>query len=79
MENSYRFFENRECHYFPCHKELEDFNCLFCYCPMYRMEHCPGNPHYMEVRGKTIKACTECTFPHKPENYDVIMQILREV
>ncbi|MGN1180093.1 MAG: cysteine-rich small domain-containing protein, partial [Suilimivivens sp.] len=30
MENSHRFFENRECKYFPCHKGLEDFNCLFC-------------------------------------------------
>lgn len=35
MENSHRFFENRECKYFPCHKGLEDFNCLFCYCPLY--------------------------------------------
>ena len=26
MEISHRFFENRECKYFPCHKGLEDFN-----------------------------------------------------
>ncbi|MFW5671451.1 MAG: cysteine-rich small domain-containing protein, partial [Acetivibrio ethanolgignens] len=35
MENSYRFFENRECKYFPCHKGLKELNCLFCYCPLY--------------------------------------------
>lgn len=78
MENSYRFFENRDCQYFPCHHGLEAFNCLFCYCPMYRLEKCPGNPQYLEVRGKIIKACTDCTFPHRPENYDKIMKVLRE-
>ncbi|MCI7789183.1 MAG: hypothetical protein MR531_00125 [Lachnospiraceae bacterium] len=24
-----------------------------------------------------MKACTDCTFPHRPENYDKIMQILK--
>ena len=78
MENSYRFFENRDCKYFPCHKGLTEFNCLFCYCPMYRMEHCPGNPRYFEKNGRRIKDCSGCTFPHDPEHYDTIMQILRE-
>ncbi len=77
MENSYRFFENRACKYFPCHKGLSDFNCLFCYCPLYNREHCPGKPSYMEKNGRTIKACTDCTFPHQPENYDIIMQFLK--
>ena len=78
MENSYRFFENKDCKYFPCHKGLTDFNCLFCYCPMYRLEHCPGNPRYFEKNGRQIKDCSDCTFPHDPEHYDTIMQILRE-
>ena len=77
-ENSYRFFENKDCKYFPCHKGLADFNCLFCYCPMYRLEHCPGNPRYFEKNGRRIKDCSGCTFPHDPEHYDTIMQILRE-
>lgn len=76
MKNSSRFFENRECEYFPCHEGLEDFNCLFCYCPLNYMEHCPGNPTYIGVNGKSIKDCSNCTFPHKPENYDVIMKLL---
>ena len=76
MENSSRFFENRQCEYFPCHQELEHFNCLFCYCPMYHRKKCPGNPYYIEKEGTRIKVCTNCTFPHQPENYDKIMEVL---
>lgn len=78
-ENSYRFFENKKCKFFPCHKGLRDFNCLFCYCPLYSMEKCPGTPEYIEVDGRTVKACTNCTFPHQPESYDAIIQILEKV
>ena len=52
MENSERFFENKDCKYYPCHDGLEHINCLFCYCPMYRLEHCPGTPEYFEKDGK---------------------------
>ena len=78
MKNSYRFFENKECQYFPCHKGITDFNCLFCYCPLYRLEHCPGKPQYLEKDGVAIKVCTDCTFPHKPENYDTIIGLLKK-
>ena len=78
MEQSYRFFENQECKYFPCHKGLEEFNCLFCYCPMYPIKDCPGTPQFVEKKGKNIKVCTNCTFPHQPENYDRIVKILKE-
>ena len=77
MENSYRFFENKQCKYFPCHQELENFNCLFCYCPLYTREDCPGKPEFIEKDGSTIKVCTNCTFPHQPENYDIIMELLK--
>ena len=77
MEISHRFFENRECKYFPCHKGLEDFNCLFCYCPLYHQKNCPGNPKFLEKEGSTVKVCTNCTYPHQPENYDKIVQILK--
>ena len=76
MEDSYKFFQNNKCKYFPCHKGLTDFNCLFCYCPMYSMPNCPGSKTYIEKNGKKIKVCTDCTFPHRPENYDKIIQIL---
>lgn len=77
MENSYRFFENRACQYFPCHKGLADFNCLFCYCPLYREESCPGTPAYLEKEDGRIKVCSGCAFPHRPENYDKLMDLLR--
>lgn len=76
MENSYRFFENKECQYYPCHKGMDHQNCLFCYCPLYSMEHCPGEYKYIESNGKMIKECSGCTFPHKAENYDVIIEFL---
>lgn len=78
MENSYRFFENRACKYFPCHKGQKDFNCLFCYCPMYRFEDCLGKPEYKEKNGKKIKICTNCNFPHQPEHYEQVVQFLKE-
>lgn len=77
MENSYRFFENKECKYFPCHKGLADFNCLFCYCPLYSREDCPGSSGYLERGGQKLKDCTGCAFPHRPENYDKVIQVLK--
>ena len=76
MENSYRYFENRECEYYPCHKKMENLNCLFCYCPFYSMEHCPGVYQYIESHGKQIKECSYCNFPHQEENYDKIIKFL---
>ena len=78
MNNSYRFFENKECEYFPCHKGLDAFNCLFCYCPMYLREDCPGTPKYLEKNGKKIKDCTNCTFPHHPQNYEKIIEFFKK-
>lgn len=76
MKNSSRYFENKECEYYPCHQGLEDFNCLFCYCPLHKLAHCPGTPEYIELSGKVIKDCSNCTFPHEPKNYDIIMKFL---
>lgn len=77
MENSERFFENKSCQYYPCHKGIEELNCLFCYCPLYPMDNCPGSKTYKEKNGKMLKVCTDCTFPHKPENYDKVIAILK--
>ena len=77
MNNSSRFFANKECQYFPCHKGAGELNCLFCYCPLYLREKCPGNPSYIERNEKKIKDCTNCTFPHKPENYDAVIRLLK--
>ena len=39
MSKHYAFFQNRDCEYFPCHRGVDeaDFNCLFCYCPLYAL------------------------------------------
>ena len=78
MENSHKYFENRECRYYPCHEGTEHINCLFCYCPMYHLENCPGKPQYKERDGRCIKICTGCTFPHEAENYDTIIELLKK-
>ena len=78
MEKSYwegkhfSYFSNKECEYFPCHKgaDPENFNCLFCYCPLYALgENCGGNFRFTE---NGIKDCTECQVPHKRQNYGYI-------
>ena len=76
MENSYKYFENRQCEYYPCHKGLEEVNCLFCYCPMYESKDCLGNPVYMMQDGKQVKDCSKCAYPHRAENYDAIIKFL---
>lgn len=71
----YSFVQNAACEYFPCHKtnDPQRFNCLFCYCPLYRMENCGGNPRYLS---NGIKDCSNCTVPHF--HYDRILEKLRE-
>ena len=78
MKQSYRYFENDSCEYYPCHKGLSQLNCLFCYCPMYFLDTCLGNPMYMEMDGQKIKDCCQCDFPHNPEHYDQIMDYLKK-
>lgn len=69
-----RFFQNRDCPYFPCHKTADPdlFNCHFCYCPLYCLDdQCGGTFRYTE---KGVKDCTGCLRPHSPEHYDEILE-----
>ena len=75
----YKFFQNRACEYFPCHKTAapEKFNCLFCYCPLYALgDNCGGAFTYTE---NGIKDCSGCLRPHIPENYDRILEKFSDV
>ena len=64
MEDSYRYFENHACVYYPCHKGIEHMNCLFCFCPLYLRKDCPGNPRFFEKNGKEINTyLIENTWP----------------
>jgi Zn-finger protein len=79
MENTHRFFANKQCKYYPCHatSSLEVFNCLFCFCPLYHLgENCGGKYGYGGEKRK--KTCVGCAFPHMPANYDEIMKRLKE-
>lgn len=70
----YKFSQNCKCEFFPCHKGLgeENFNCLFCYCPLYALgDQCGGNYTYLD---NGIKDCSNCLVPHRRENYDKIME-----
>ena len=77
MKNSSKFFCNKEYEYFPCHKGIadEEFNCLFCYCPLYKIDDCGGSHTF--IGAKKIKDCLYCTLPHKPESYDYIIRNLQ--
>ena len=68
----YSYFSHKNCEYFPCHKgaDPENFNCLFCYCPLYALgDKCGGNFRFTE---SGIKDCTECKLPHRRENFGYV-------
>lgn len=72
MSEHYKFFQNKQCEFFPCHKGVpeEEFNCLFCYCPLYMLkDQCGGG----FVMSNGIKDCSHCTKPHDKNSYDFIM------
>jgi len=78
MEHSHKFFSNIACKYFPCHEmpDSEEFNCLFCFCPLYFLgESCGGDFKYSEWGAK---ACVDCGLPHCPDYYNIIVSKLKE-
>ena len=69
----YAFFSHRACEYFPCHPgaDPENFNCLFCYCPLYVLGgRCGGNFTWLP-NGR--KDCSGCLFPHDPHHYAAML------
>ena len=79
MGENYKFFNRKDCEFFPCHKtnKPEEFNCLFCYCPLYALgENCGGNFRYTD---KGIKNCSSCILPHKKDNYNYIMSKFQDL
>lgn len=78
MKNDHSYFKNTSCEYFPCHKtDGENFNCLFCYCPLYAYkDKCGGNFTYIE---NGIKDCSNCLLPHSENGYSQILSKLSEL
>ncbi len=76
--HEYKFHAHKECEFFPCHEtnDPDNFNCLFCYCPLYAMgRECGGNFAYTE---NGIKDCSACLIPHKRNNYDYMVNKINE-
>jgi len=70
----FSFFQNRKCEYFPCHSDVpeDEFNCLFCYCPLYALgRKCGGSCSYTD---SGIKDCQNCTFPHWRSHYPLVLE-----
>lgn len=79
MAGNYAYFAHRECEYFPCHagEDENNFNCLFCYCPLYALgSACGGNFVYLT---NGYKDCSACLYPHKRENYNHILERFQEI
>lgn len=78
-DKAFSFFSNKECEYFPCHKtkDEENFNCLFCYCPLYALgDRCGGNFRFTE---SGIKDCSSCMVPHQRKNFGYITERFQEI
>lgn len=76
---NFKFYQHKECEFFPCHKtkDVDNFNCLFCYCPLYALgDKCGGNFKYLE---NGCKDCSKCMIPHKREGYDYIVSKYPEI
>ena len=75
----FAFYTNKECEYYPCHPVPEgtEFNCLFCYCPLYMLgRKCGGNFTYLE---SGVKDCSKCLVPHRRENYGFIAASFQKI
>lgn len=78
MKENFKFVQNNKCEFFPCHSRVvkDNFNCLFCYCPLYALkEKCGGNFKY----SNNIKDCSDCTIPHSSGGYDYIMSKINDI
>ena len=78
-EASHCFMQNKACAYFPCHSDVaeEEFNCLFCYCPLYALGADCGGDFVALPSG--VKSCEHCTRPHSPGAYERVMAHMDEV
>ncbi len=78
MSEHFKFVQNKECEYFPCHKtsDVEHFNCLFCFCPLYMLKkECGGNFKYT----RDSKDCSDCMVPHGRNGYEHVMSKMKEI
>lgn len=75
MKNNHKFFENKKCRYYPCHKNLVEINCLYCFCPLFTYKFDPGCGKQRYPDG-SVRECNDCIFPHQRKNYTKIIKLL---
>ena len=71
-EKNYSLFQNKKCEFFPCHQtpDAENFNCLFCYCPLYALgTRCGGN---YKILKNGVKDCSKCSLPHARKSFGYV-------
>ena len=79
MNENYKYFAHEKCEYFTCHTKADphNFNCLFCYCPLYALgSSCGGDFIYLK---NGIKDCSNCLKPHLKENYEEIINRFNDI
>lgn len=77
--NEYSFYVHKKCEAFPCHKKVDedDFNCLFCYCPLFLLGRECGGVYYYTPDGQ--KVCSDCAIPHQRDNYGYIISRYKDI
>lgn len=77
IENNHKFFENKSCEYYPCH-DMEQINCMFCFCPLYLIHDCPGiKAGVAEYIDEKTKDCSRCTITHHPtKSWEIVVRVL---
>jgi len=81
VDNSYKYYENKGCMFFPCHPGLYKnkglHNCLFCYCPLFFIDDCGGN--FINIDrpdGTVMKDCSPCTKNHGENSHEFVVRKL---
>ena len=66
---------NLECEYYPCHEEGQ--SCTFCYCPFYPCGDSSTGGKW--IKDKCVWSCQDCTWIHKDEVVNCIMEKFPEI
>lgn len=72
-KGSYKHFSNTDCEYYPCHN-IENQNCLFCYCPLYFFDDCGGDFTYTNG----YKDCSYCIKNHDEKSFEYVLERLKK-
>lgn len=68
---------NKFCPYYPCHNlQGQPFDCSMCYCPLYHLDDCGGDPRYT---ASGLKSCKACKMPHTKAGKAKILKRLYEL